>query len=174
MKFENEEIITKISQISNLYGKEAALGYAIGILETTKLDVIPSSKELLPEVRPAPNITPTKNLPSKLPEPAIPVDLKVGSIRKFESKRDETKLIKTRIIKAVNESCGGLSSSEISTCLSDLKLSKANIFYYVKELVKTGLLSDTETTIVHGRECAKYTMPNQIKGNVILTDNRKD
>ena len=98
----------------------------------------------------------------------------MGSIRKFESKRDETKLIKTRIIKAVNESYSGLSSGEISTCLSDLKLSNANIFYYVKQLIKEGLLADTETTIVHGRECTKYTRPNQIKGNVILTDHRKD
>lgn len=75
MKFENEEILDKIAHITSIYEKEAALGYAIGILEMNKLDLVPTTKEIFSEkLRPAPNLKPTKNLDPPIPEPSVWVD----------------------------------------------------------------------------------------------------
>ena len=175
MKFENEEILDKIAHIACLYGKEAALGYAIGILEMNKLDLVPTTKDLFSEkLRPAPNLKSSKNLDPPISEPSVRVGLDVGKIRKFESKKEEIKEIRTKIIKAVNE-VQGLTSAEIGEYLKEYHITQPVVFGHIGKLIEQGKLCNTQRKVnEHGRECILFTLPNQINGNVVLTDHRKD
>jgi hypothetical protein len=178
MKTENKEIIDHISDISIKYGKEAALGYTIGILEMNKLDVVLSVKELIPEVKPAPKLKPLYPT-QKVPEPSTIVDLNVGNVRKitepkktYERKADEVKANKDRIIQCLTINKCGLPVGEIVDYVKDINYNKVQC--YLRLLMEAGIVSDQEKCIVHGRSVAKYTLTNGLNGNITLTDNRKD
>lgn len=192
MKNENKEILDKLTEVATTFGKEFALGYAYAIIQQNKLDIIPTFAEVKPQVRPAPNILPKKNIEQSISEPATIVDLDVGKIRTFsngskeiskeiskeppkktfERKSDEVKANKDLILNCLAINVCGLPIGEVvSYCQT---ISYAKVGFYLQQLVDEGLVSDTETTIVHGRTVKKYKRTNNPLGNVIITDNRKE
>jgi hypothetical protein len=187
MKSENKEIIDRISKMSLEYGKEAALGYVIGILEMNPLDIVKPIIDLKPDVKTAPNLKPKIDLyPPVKTEPTQIVDLNVEQIRSFakegskenkpikktfETKHDEIQANKDLILNCLRINKCGLPLGEIVEYIKDI--SYARVQTYLTALVKDQIVSDTEKTLVHNRPVKKFMLVDQTRGNVILSDHRK-